>query len=64
MIDARRFFDEYICAYSTLAELVLVLQHTYLFGSRCLGAVLRQSKRQGELVHEVPGDAGEGKHGE
>jgi len=27
------------------------------FGSRCLGVVLRQPKRQAELVHEVPGSA-------
>jgi len=44
MIDARRFFDEYICAYSTLAELAEVLRYTHVFSSQCLAQVLREQK--------------------
>lgn len=40
--DARKFFDNYIFEYSDFSELVEILQYTYLFGTRCIGIVLRE----------------------
>lgn len=39
--DARAYFDQLIFDESTWHEIVEVLQFSYLFGSRCLGQVLR-----------------------
>ena len=38
--DARFFFDAHMAKFSTLRELVEVLQYTCVFGTRCLGIVL------------------------
>jgi len=40
LYDARLFFDAHMAKFSTLRELVEVLQYTYVFGTRCLGIVL------------------------
>ena len=54
MIDARLYFDRYLVSHSTPTELVEVLRYTYVFGSRCLGRVLRATPppqpQQGALL--------------
>jgi hypothetical protein len=46
--DARVIFDDYIVRYSTLEEVVELLQYTYVYGSRCIGQVLRIKRQRSE----------------
>jgi len=60
MRDARKAFDDYTVESSHLDEIVEVLQYTYLFGSRCLGKVLKikngQSKHDGKGCQRFPAE--------
>ena len=47
--DVRIYFDHIIVDSSRLDELVEVLQYTYIYGTRCLGQVVKVIKaRKGE----------------
>lgn len=53
MKDARKVFDDYTVASSHLHELVEVLQYTYIFGTRCLGQMLKIEN--GQFEHDGMG---------
>lgn len=42
MRDARYYFDCYLVENSTLAEIIEVLQYTFVFGERCIGRVIKE----------------------
>lgn len=45
---AREYFDWYMVENSSWHEIVEVLQYTYIFGSRCIGKVLREKVAHGK----------------